>query len=598
MNHERDIINFHILLEAVRNERDISTNQLCMGLCSVSQMYSIQRGDRLPDYLMRNRIMARLGISSEGYEDYVQYDEYIRWTKRQSLINLIEESRWDEAKKLLTELSEGIKKKNKIEQQFLEDMKARILISEGSKISEISKIYERIVKLTVKNKKINGSLLSQVEYYYAITYLYFKYKESDRNKDIIVAELYELLQSIVESPLEGIARAKVLPYAVVKYYEMAKEDINLGDKLWKYSCEAIEVLKKSGRTYYLEDLVFVRKQLLLKHNFGNRISLSLEEEVVSLIIDLKRQYQIKMQNWQNGYIYRDSQVYCIADVILARRRMLGLSRKDLSDGICSERTLERIEAKHSKPQQYILKALFDRMKLEGDYRRNEIITDDINLINMYNRYKEVINQKQYDSAFEYSGNIIKMLDTKYVSNKQVVIRLKNHCDLYTDNIDKERYVSNLEVALKLSTIKELSTCKDYFLTTGEMVLLYNIAKNKIHEKWRREIIDYCLIREDFYLVYSVFSLYELVNDWKASILGNEGMFEESNELSQNIIKCSLRLCRIHGLYRAIANIAWNEYTSCKSPDSILIYNKLLKQCILLCDFSQNKLAEVYRKELK
>lgn len=32
--------------------------------------------------------MARLGISAEGYEDYVQYDEYERWCGRQQIITL------------------------------------------------------------------------------------------------------------------------------------------------------------------------------------------------------------------------------------------------------------------------------------------------------------------------------------------------------------------------------------------------------------------------------------------------------------------------------------------------------------------------------
>ena len=71
MRHEKDLIHFHTLMESVRKYRNITIEELCHGLCSVSQMHYIQRGDRLPDYLMRNRIMGRLGISSEGYEDYV-----------------------------------------------------------------------------------------------------------------------------------------------------------------------------------------------------------------------------------------------------------------------------------------------------------------------------------------------------------------------------------------------------------------------------------------------------------------------------------------------------------------------------------------------
>ena len=110
MQYEKDYFKFHGLLESVRKNLRVTSEQLCGGLCSVTQMHYIERGDRLPDYLMRNRIMARLGISAEGYEDYVQYDEYDRWCQRQEIIKYVEDSDWEKAKTLLEEISQNYKK--------------------------------------------------------------------------------------------------------------------------------------------------------------------------------------------------------------------------------------------------------------------------------------------------------------------------------------------------------------------------------------------------------------------------------------------------------------------------------------------------------
>lgn len=357
-----DNIHFHTLLESVRDYRGITMEQLCSGLCSVSQMHYIQSGARLPDYLMRNRIMARLGISAEGYEDYVQYDEYDRWCERQQIITLIEDSKWEEASLLLNEIDKAWKKKSKIEEQFILDMNARLSIYNGASCEELLNIYEKIVDLTVEGlfKDTKKSVyLSQVEYYYVINYLYYKYKVNSDNRNQINNEFQAIINYILISPLEGIAKAKILPMAVTMYYEVIKENTTSFDAIWKYSSEAVEILKETERSYYLKELVNLRNEIISISN--KKYDISVETQVIDVIEYLEQKYDVNIAMWQNGYIYRDSQVSCIADVIRSRRKMFIITRSELSDGICSERTLERIEAKHSKPQQYVMKALFDKL---------------------------------------------------------------------------------------------------------------------------------------------------------------------------------------------------------------------------------------------
>ncbi|MBQ6462343.1 MAG: hypothetical protein IJJ59_03360 [Pseudobutyrivibrio sp.] len=530
MLFEKDEIHFHNFLEEIRKYRGITIEQLCSGLCSVSQMHYIQSGERLPDYLMRNRIMARLGISSEGYEDYVQFDEYDRWIKRQKLISYIEDSKWSEAARFLYELEKEWKKISKIEQQFLLDMKARILIHEDAGYFEIFEVYEKIVSLTAEGVLKGGRInifLSQVEYYYVINYLYYKYKAKADDIKKISGELKEIINKILLSPLIGIARAKVLPLAVVKYFEIVQDRTFSFDDVWKYSCEAIEVLKDTERCYYLKELVHLRKIIVSENRKVNDISI--EGKAVDIIENLKYEYFFMIPMWQNGYIYRDSQVNCIADVIRARRKMLGIGRKDLSDGICSERTLERIEAKHSKPQQYVMNALFEKLHLVGEYRRTEIITTNIELINRFNKYREEINQKRYDAALESAEYVIRNLDKKYISNKQVLIRLKSLNDLLNNKIDKQRYINNLEKAWRLSIGVDISVSEDCILTNGEVVLLHNILLQKKEKDNRQKVVVDYFKRMSDYTFYSYFSLYELLKDWEASSLGNNGFFQNQTK---------------------------------------------------------------------
>lgn len=75
-------INYHVFLIATRQMHGVTLNQLAEGLCSESEMQRIEKGERLPEKLMRDRIMARMGISDDNYEDYLQTEEYERWALR------------------------------------------------------------------------------------------------------------------------------------------------------------------------------------------------------------------------------------------------------------------------------------------------------------------------------------------------------------------------------------------------------------------------------------------------------------------------------------------------------------------------------------
>lgn len=64
----KDEINFHGFLVATRQIHNVSLKQLAEGLCSESEMQRVEKGERLPEKLMRDRIVARLGISDDNYE--------------------------------------------------------------------------------------------------------------------------------------------------------------------------------------------------------------------------------------------------------------------------------------------------------------------------------------------------------------------------------------------------------------------------------------------------------------------------------------------------------------------------------------------------
>ncbi len=67
---------FHDFLTGMRTGKKVTLERLGYGLCSADMLSRIETGERLPDKLMRDRLMERLGFENDGFEDFLQPDEY------------------------------------------------------------------------------------------------------------------------------------------------------------------------------------------------------------------------------------------------------------------------------------------------------------------------------------------------------------------------------------------------------------------------------------------------------------------------------------------------------------------------------------------
>lgn len=56
--------------------------------------------------------------------------------------------------------------------------------------------------------------------------------------------------------------------------------------------------------------------------------------------------------------------------------MLGITPGELYDGICSVKTLRRLERRETTPQRAIVEPLFARLGLSGELTQTELVTDD------------------------------------------------------------------------------------------------------------------------------------------------------------------------------------------------------------------------------
>lgn len=595
---KRDKIKFHYLFNSTREYRKVSLEKVCHGMCSESMMYYIESGERLPNYRIRNRLMARLGVSSEEYEDFVQFDEYERWEKCQKLIDAVEVRDVDGATDILNDLLATSDQDEKIELQFLLDMKGRVMELQGAPWDEVLHVYEEAVGITMPDidmSNIADLVLSPEEYYILLRLLRVKRKNSTYDDKCVLCEYYKsICDSIHAAFFQAFARAKVYPMAVCEWYKCADDGGILDNhyhEIWNNSERALLDLRNAARTYYLLDLLKLRERIgKLGAQYKEILSFSecqnkLEKEWIEVFRKIYDEYGIDPSMEYKGYIYIDSEVYCIADVIASRRKLYGLTIDELAEGVCSARTVMRIERKKARPQQYVVESLFRKMGMFSDYRRAEIMTNDYAVMEIYKAYKHAVNDADWDVASSLMESLQRQLNHNEAANRQNLADNLNEEKLRKKEITAERYKQNLEKVLGFTIPANAVFYNDCYLSNEETTILYNMARIGNAGDIRTMLHDRC---EKHYKcnIRNHIGLYELIMGNEASRLGDSGDYVASNKISKYIIGEALQLYRSHSIHRNVFNILWNKAKESGAFSSAEISEEL-SRCISMAIYSKD-----------
>lgn len=85
----------------LRDEKRLSMEQLCEGLCTERAAWYIEQGEREPGRMLREAILERLGVGAEDYESYLGCIEYAQWKMQHAILHRIAWEEMEEAERLL-----------------------------------------------------------------------------------------------------------------------------------------------------------------------------------------------------------------------------------------------------------------------------------------------------------------------------------------------------------------------------------------------------------------------------------------------------------------------------------------------------------------
>lgn len=644
---------FGMLVYSVRKNKKINAEVLVNGLCSVGVLYNIEGGKVLPGYLLRNALIQRLGLAPEWFECMLTTEEYGEWKLRGRIVNAIERENYEYAWKLLSEYKDKYIKEDlsKIELSYDD-------VWDADRERDESTACERLrIQYYMRMSCMLAGIDNKIEKYRIAVQMTSMAYDKAGNFSGDRLKLYKLSINELNAYVEGSwgcadaenvictikdyidanyydrkSKVKIIPKLAVYYCRIneSAEDIATLRQMWKRCEEAVELLREEKRAYYMVELLDIQQVVADKlciHMKG-KLQEDCREQMHSLKNERRiwrevlsgeyRRYGLSDMMKNDCYFYHESTAHCINDVIKARRTLYGYSRKQLSDGICAEKTIEKTEQHRTNLQYRNMRMVFEKLGLPCTYQimfpisgditdleKNEQISNHVknnrlaDALAMIEELKGKVAKIDYNiQHFGYHENIVK----KWLGQFSTEEVLANITDLLEMTLPF-KYIDNFIENKGRGLRKNEPVSKRLYLTEKEVECLISVCSNwnimKQYEKAERYLellYEYFILdNEESELNGRIDLLVQIIVIY-SSVLGNIGKNEKSSRISDKMSEIKLRQYRPEKLWLDKYNNIWNDNLKEKNIEK---YISVLRECISLCEiYNSISMKKLFEEKLK
>ncbi len=587
------------------------------GLINVSLLSRIENGERPLYKTMRNRLLGRLGVTPDMYENLLNNEDYITWKWHHHILYAIEQKDFQKAVQLIQDYEKQEPLDDKTKQQFCVVMCAEVLRLQGADNAKLASLYERAVYLTVPqveqiyNDDVPEKLLSVLEVNTILEYEYYR-KSKEKN---FVKKCKYWIAYVEESFFDKLSKVKIYP-KIVWYYlrEMLSVDSELNlfelEDALQYCEQAIELLRDTKRAYYLVELLAYKQKILtdiieksLKDNKLQKLEtykklLQESIEMEQLLKNLYATYHVSEYMQDCTYLYGQRWVFAIGDVLRIRRNMLGLTQEQVCDGICSVKSLRRAEKKQVNMQQEPLEQILRRLGVSKEIQKTALVTNDKSVLYLKNELSIYRNNRETDKARVLLRQLRDKICLEIPENMQFVMECEASLDWMEGMITKEEFAAKEEEALRY-TLKADSfyDAEEVYLTETEMSCICK-KMQLVDTIEKRESIAFLLhFFEKFEkenLLSEYIAMYEFVMANVTNELSSMGEYQLAIALDKKVLGEVLRCRRLCIINEFLYDILWSDMQQKLTARQQVEKEKMtndLRQCIIISHFCKRTFYE-------
>lgn len=463
------------LVSYERNKKNMTVKTLSLGICSETTILRLERGKRIPDFFLVERIMERLGKSMNKVEFLYDEQTYEIYYLRELIEKYILQKEYGEAERAL-HYYEGLQEAGEpLHIQYICKMQA-VLAKKQRKDAEVEEsLIKRAIEQTMK-----GFLLANLKKYNLgeeeiILLLMYMRIESKMGKMNILQYSEEILHYIEYNFSDDEVFVNLYSKAAWIFVKELKEKGKRKEALI-ICIKSVELLTGNGLLLhlpqYLEMILEFEKDL----NESEYTKWKKQRDALKQVYEeYGYEYEIgEIELWQN---YHLNEVCLVSELISGERKVQNETQEEMADEMkMDSKTISRIEHGRYKAKQGTFQKMKKYLEFDRDTCNTSIVVENFALLELEREIAKEGHYRRFGRAEKLYQELKSKMSMEFNENIQYV----KYMDCYFARIfggvkEKEAVEKCLEAFRVTRKDLDLEDLDKVVLTKNEAMIMHYIA---------------------------------------------------------------------------------------------------------------------------
>ena len=371
-------LNIGRLLYGIRTKYEMNVKDICRGICSPSSYCMYENGEIVPDILLVNMFLDRMGFGILGLTAYISEKEVVYFKWKESTRACIRNENYKKLVMLLEHMPTGnVSLNKKIREQYAWFIKGIVAEKDTADLKKATECYEKALECTcdflIKSQKIEGAFSVREIHIYAI-YLNLLCKVNPKEKEEVISRFYQLMQYVNVHYVEEQQKVKIYPLLVCLWGNLVIEGKDTEGSFEIFE-KTLELLRKQKSLYCLLEIMRLHILVGLKE----KRDMSKEQEDIKILQSFFEEFGYQAQS--QIYVPQANEIMLehVGQYLSTERKKVNYTQEKISDGICSVESYSRIE-NGRKPTRNNYKALTEKIGTENRYYIELVNTGNIDAL--------------------------------------------------------------------------------------------------------------------------------------------------------------------------------------------------------------------------
>jgi len=407
------------IIYTLRTCNHISQEKLARGLCSVPALSRIESSERIPDKLLLDALLQRLGKSSNKLESIISVNDYELYLYRERIQRYIIGKKYEKAKELLAKYEQRKEAEEKVHKQYILKVKAALYELADNDFEMSRHCVEEAIKITMPDggmAALENSLLSTCEI--QLLLMEVNHYESDKEKNI-----WEFLDKLNQYVREHYTDEEEL---VNVYAKVARAEARILMEHERYEkaveiCEsALDLLGKNGILTNFRVMLSMLIESLRHLDETEKLEKMLKWE--EILNQLYKEYDIYYADGASFLILENSQceILLVNELIQRGRKVKGMTQEKLSENICTPENLSAIESGKRAPSIRNYDKFMEKLGMDKDFYNSFLSAEQFEIYELRRECNRLVQYRKFAEAEEVLDRIEEIINVDIPVNKQYI----------------------------------------------------------------------------------------------------------------------------------------------------------------------------------